>query len=360
MHNTITNSTIEYLEVDPEKYGDQILGMFNKVFNNNVGTTEFRWKYLECIPEKMRTWAAIDNKKQKIAGFLSAFKMLFLQGGRTVACYQMCDGMVDPTYRGCGVFTNLSKSMFDDLRSEDICWIHGYANRLSGPILKRFENAINLNLSRSLFFPIGVGNLLTVLSGKNMLASYVTRNLSAVLRAIRRVTLPHVPDGIELSPAHDFDFVQEDKYTHIANRHSVFPTRSSQFLRWKAIEVPVTIKKNLHPHIVTHDGQPAGYCILYYEEKRNVLKILDLIVFNEKHFPSTLGCIKRIALTMQVDGILANVGSEFYQKKLSGSGFVRGTKSECIVFDVRGHLAGEVPDGNFWYQMFIDRDTFFY
>jgi hypothetical protein len=358
--NASPSNRIEYREIDPWEYREAILSKFNNTFNRKVSLEQFRWKYIECTPNKMRTWAAFNIDKNSIVGFFSAFKMQFLKSGETIECYQMSDAMIDKAYRSQGIFSKLTEIMLKDLSKENIFWVHAYVNKFSGRILMRHNKAICLATSRSMYYPLGFENLCRFIKGKSKFLSSIEKFLSSFMRLVRNEILHLYPSHIVLKRTQYLDFKQCENHISTLSRHCFFPKRSIPFLRWKTVNVPDSIKKSLFLYSVLYKNIFYGYCVLFYEKERNILKIIDFLIFDEKLISPLLNCVKKIAISMKADGILANIGSSFFQDSFRLKGFFRGKKSDCIILDINNRLCGELLNDSFWYQMLIDRDTFFY
>lgn len=346
-------------EVDPVEYADHILDLFNTVFHRRIQMDQFLWKYVETKPEKARVWVTIENKTNTVVAAVSAFKMIFSSLERKIVAYQLFDGMVKDGYRRHNFFSNMVLSLYDTLDREGVDLCFGYGNPKSIPALtKIMRNNVLMSSGHVFFFPIGLVNILEKFSLHSAVKMVLTFAFSPFFKLVSAVRVHVKTKQIRFVTLSNFDFINALPVDSVKQEHIIFPPRSSEYLSWKSMHSPE--KNKLIIRIIEKSKNPAGYCILSRDFKRNVLVIQSIFCNDSIILRESITEVLRIASNLRCDGVLTNCFSEMYQKEYANLGFIKGNKVLCVVSDMKGIFHDTISQKNFWLQEPIDRDIFTY
>ncbi len=356
-------SDLEYRFIEPDEHGEEMIALYRKVLGAEITREQYAWKYEEIPLEKMRICSAWDRDSGGLVGALAAFRRHFIRGGEIVVAYHLADAMVDARYRGQGIYRKILEMMMDFIGGEGALFWLGYPNDTAAPIYRKYENSEELYLSRRFVFMNGCSNLaFNYLKLRNPFNKRVASAGGPPVRLYNRIRAYGRKSGLILKPVEAFDDRVERWSFETARDFQFFPLRDAEFLRWKAIDVPAVIKKDLFTFWITNDGSRIGYCVLYRDIKRNILKIIDILCENPgRNLGSCLDAILGFAISRRFDTVITSVTGDLAGRRLKGTGFIelKPVRSRVYFYDEETWRNARY-DGSFWYQTPIDRDNLFY
>ena len=350
-----------FCEVDPVEHQESLMDIFNRCFNQNVSEDQFCWKYLNIKPEKMRTWAAIENSSGKPVAYYSAFRMAFRNRGEEILAYQGCDGMVLKEHRRYKLFQSLATLITKTLSDEGVEFYFGYCNDKSLPaVLKAYPAAVEMEHAYVYYFPIGTKNIMRRLPLRKGWADILEILISPVLRTLRKTVSAIKKTDIKLTPVEDINFVDSIDMSSLEKMHIVFPPRLDEYLSWKIIDAPVDIRNKLIKLSASIGEKIVGYCFATMDERRNVLVIRSVLCAEVARFQEMLLAVIRFALKLGVDGVLTNCSSSLYQQEYKKFGFIRGAKVLGFMFDLQNRFQDDFLQDDFILLEPLDRDLYSY
>jgi hypothetical protein len=351
--------------VEPGPHRQALLALYQEVLQEGVTEEQFRWKYEQpsCGPMVVAgAWDATPNGP-KLAAAFSAYPRRFLHRGRVVTVFQDADAMVDAAYRGRGLFGKLTDLLNAEVGRAGAPFHFGYSNRQSSPLLARREDVRILRISKSLAFPVGFRNAASeYLHLHGVVARATTAAGEAVVAAWNLMRRHHRSGGLTMVPVESFTDEPVAWSHENAAHYSFFPLRDREFLQWRTIDVPARLRGDTQAFWFTEHGRRVGYCVLYSDRTRNILKVLDVVC--ERPKPTLCRCVAEIrahAIRSGYDAVTTNIAGDLHQGAFVKAGFwpVASIVSYAIITDPE-LMAAETCDGRFWLQMPIDRDNIDY
>jgi hypothetical protein len=257
----------------------------------------------------------------------------------------------------------MTRAMSDHLRQEGVLFTFGYTNNNSAPILRKFDLSHEAYLSQVMVYVNGFRTAAETLFKKDSFLAAIVPAIATPFIKTLNVLRGHGRKGpVILEPLKDFDRLPEEWSFENGALHQYFPYRSREFLRWRALEAPEVLQKDLLNFWCLRDGQKIGYFTLYRHSERNVLKIIDhLCTKPEENMVECLCAVRRLAIQESYDAVTTNVASRLYQKALEQAGFFKNKPVRCTILFLQPELLPEkeLPE-NFWMQLPIDRDVIDY
>lgn len=363
MATTEPNLVLRVIEPGPHR--QVLMKMYREVFRETRSEDQFRWKYEDNPHGPMVVSSAWDTSRgdDGLAGAFSAYRRLFLHEGRIVTVFQDADAMVDRTYRGQGLFAKLTDALSDQVAREGAPFHFGYSNGQSSPRLQKRPDARMLALSRSFAFPIGFANAASdYLHLKGIPARVAQAAGGLAVGAWNGVRRYGRRSLLSLEPVDRFDDLPFAWSQENAQYYRFFPVRNREFLNWRAVDVPPTLKAGTLPFWIKDGGTRIGYCVLYADASRNVLKLIDVLCSQPaRRLAPCIAAIRSFAIANGYDVVTTNVAGALHQRALIACGFwpVSDVVSYLLVTDAKV-MQHETYGGDFWLQLPIDRDNYDY
>ncbi len=298
-----------------------------------------------------------------LAGAFGSYPRSFLHAGRTITVFQDADAMVDPAYRGQGIFGRLTDGLNAEIARRGCLFHFGYPNSQSAPLLGKRPEAKMLRLSRAYAFPIGFANAASAHLGLKgapkkiaaVVGGLAVRVWNGLHRYGRRT-------GLSLEPVTRFDERTLAWSLENAQHYRFCPVRDHDFLNWRAIDVPPTVKPGMLCFWFTEAGRKVGYCVLYNDAPRRVLKLLDVLCERPAEWLGRcVAAIRAFAIAQRFDVITTNVAGALHQKALEENGFwPAGDVAAYLLVTAPKAMERQTYDESFWLQLPIDRDNYDY
>ena len=349
--------------INPENYRDDIMRLLMEVFREEIDAEEFSWKYERIPYGPMCVWGVWDLDSQKMIAAFSAYKRFFIHNSKIITAYQQADAAVHKDYRGKGIFSLLINEITAHARKEGALFHFGYTNDLSSKVMRKHEDARELYVSDVFVFLNGSRDFAqTYLRLRGLLCNTVSRLGTPVIRAYNYFKgFLKAPMNCYLEPLHSFEDYPEEWSFNLARSHCVFPFRDKAFLQWRAIDVPKKLAMDLLPFWCVENGRKIGYCVLYRDKKRNIIKLIDLLSDEGEDLRKCVSMVRYYAVQNNYDAITTNVASRIYQDAFQREGYLKVKKVRATVFLLdKVNFSDCGFDDSFWMQFPIDRDNFRY
>ena len=352
----------EYKFIHPAKYRGEIMELYHNVFGENVSIDQHIWKYESSPIAETKVASVWDTDKNKLIATLSAFKRHIIHNGKIFTAYTYGDGMVRPGYQGQGIYRKLFDFM-NASNNEDgaILWM-GYPNDQAAPIYRKYENNLELYSTKVYVFLNGTKNITSFIKFRGISAMILIHIGTMLIRVFNYLMGYHKSYDMILRPIDTFDDLPQKWSFEIAQEHQFFPLRDRLFLDWRVKNAPVPIVHDLLSFWIMKENKRIGYCVLYQDRRRNVLKLVDLLCENpKKNLKGCLATIRSYAISHLYDAITTNVASALYGKAMWATGFLKIRPVRSTVFFFNQELFRDVvADDTLLFQMPIDRDNYDY
>ena len=349
--------------IDPSEYRKELIELLTEVFCEERDTEEFIWKYEKNPYGKMHVWSVWDLNLNVMVAAFSAYKRLFIYQSTIVPVYQQADAVVKKGYRGMGLFSLLINMISEHAIKEGAIFHFGYTNDLSAKVMIKFPDARELYVSNVFVFMNGTQDLANTYLKARKLPSFIIKYLGTpIIKGYNYIRGYYKePDSYTLESLETFPDSIEEWSFNMAKAHQYFPLRDNKYLNWKSMEVPDKQKKDLMVYWCLEKTNRIGYCILYRDESRNIIKLIDLLADNILSLRKCLNAIRYYAIQHNFDAITTNAASKVYSEALEAEGFIKVKKVRSTVFFLnKSHLTECKFDDTFWMQLPIDRDNFGY
>ena len=185
-----------------------------------------------------------EDKNNAIVGVNAFLPIKFIVNQRQVNCFLSCNSIIDPDYRGRGIFTQLVTKIPEIFSTKECSVIYGIPNINSTKIF-----------SKNQFLEISKLPLLI----KPLNLSHYNLPLSKILKPFdifwkpNNVTTSNVT-LLKKSFTSEFD----DLIKKSLNRFPIFQFRSKEFLQWRYINHPT---RNYQILTLNHESKLIGYVI---------------------------------------------------------------------------------------------------
>ena len=348
----------QVIRVEPRECWRELQDFINEWSAVPVSDHQFAWKFKEGPFRPALVWIIRDPHNSSILATQFGIRRVFLHEGAEIPVLQLCDAFVHPHHRGKGLFLQILREVAGSMTTLGFAFAITFANENSAPAFRKLERMHELFTSQVFYFPIGSQNLIEQIS---FLPALLKPLLIPILSGATRIRAGFVSSDFHLTPISSFDGICEQWAAKIARGHCLFPLRTVAFLEWKAKKLPPFLSDATSAQWIESDGKRIGYCVLFRESRRKLLKVLDIIVEEpESQLVPALRAIVRFGATAGCDGVLTNVSTGLYKRALRSAGFVPGRALRCNLLEGTHSFLGQTLDESFWLIMPIDRDHFEY
>ena len=344
--------------LNPADHREEIRTFLNEGFGDQNTADQFLWKFEHNPAGIAKILAVLDPKTSRIIGTQVVSPRIFLHAGNEVRVSQLSDGAVHSDYRGKGIFRTLLNASLELMKKEDSAFGLTYANEHSAPALRKLQGAHELFSLREFFRPLGGVNIVQNLLPNSPNAQ---RLLAPLIGGAVRASAIRGKAAFELEPVSDFDQVFEEWSREFASLHLYFPHRSVPFLEWKAKNVPQMSGGSLSAYWFLRKGNRIGYCVLYYDSNRSLLKIIDCLVTNAADYLTpALRTLLVYAMRNNYDAVKMNAAGAVYQQSLRRAGYWAGKRLRCNLIGGSHKIPQSSINESLWALTPIDRDNFTY
>jgi len=355
-------------KIEREEYHavrDAVISLSTKVNSRVIAGENFDWKYRQSPLGDMAMWVDRHAETGRVIGSYGAYPRKFLFQGEVIVVYQRADSIVDQEYQGQGIFRALVAQMTRDLKNEGVHFHFGYSNDLSSRVHQKFTEAREMFESLVYVLPNGTATLSArVLSPRfRRVVTPFLPIISAVFKSRNHIKRLFQKASYQLVAAGDFTDIVVDWSRSNAKSYVYFPVRDYDFLRWKVFNTPADVMKNVRAWWLEKGNQKIGYVVTYEVPETGQVKIIDFLCNDlERTVVESIASIRNYFVEQGVDFISSNVAGRIHQDAFRKSRFMQSGKARCYLYILNETAVDptSVTDGNFWYQMPIDRDNFSY
>jgi hypothetical protein len=340
--------------------GPRVFRLLQSAFAETWSEDEFLWKYREPPLRPLDVFGAVDTASGQLAGVFSCGMREYWRAGSIVRGFQEADGAVDVAYRSRRVFSSLVDYMTRFVREQGGLFHYGFTNDMSAGAMKRSSDSIENYSNRVFARPLGSKNVVRALPIPSIGRRYAAVVAEPVIRWLARSYVARKRNDLLLEPVESFDDFPDQLAQRWSQRYSLVPRRNKEYMEWRVQRAPDKHRPNLRAYWIVRGGRRIGYTVLYLENLRNVLKIIDILCDPEtEKLDRCLTCILVFALETGVDAVTTNVAGHEHHAGLKSAGFIALQPARCNVFAVSPQFSVERDLGaRTWYLAPIDRDTF--
>jgi hypothetical protein len=211
-----------------EEEKNEILDLSMKAFGKCELTNPdyFDWQYQQN-PKGNSVIITVkdENKNNAIVGVNAFVPMEFILNKKQVNCYLSCNSIINPDYRGKGIFTQLISKIPEIFSTKDFSIIYGIPNKNSTKIF-----------SKNQFLEI---SKLPLLIKPLNLSSYFKSPISKIIKPFDVFWKPKnlMTSDIQLLDK-SFSVEFEDLIKKSLHRLPIFQFRTKEFLQWRYMNHP--------------------------------------------------------------------------------------------------------------------------
>ncbi|MDR7857538.1 GNAT family N-acetyltransferase [Tissierella sp.] len=307
----------KYVKGDEES----ILHLFERSFDRKMSYDYWKWRYMDNpnIYENLINLALEDN----IVGHYAVSPVpLFINAIKYNSALSMTT-MIDPEYRGRGLFTNLAKDLINCTQELDLIFgvpnensVKGFVEKLDFKLIKEIPMLESKSLSREYYF--------------NSCCVYIEK----------------------------FDERFNDLFTRCIDKYKIITTRKSEHLNWRFIDNPVNEYKTL---AYIDDNKVLGYVVIknYISNAITNGDIVDILAINDMVMRELLNA----SFYLFKDEGVSSINTWFHDKELlkifeEFGFFPNGQYFHFIVRRISDLLEEMVFDFDNWYITMSDIDLF--
>jgi hypothetical protein len=175
--------------------------------------------------------------------------------GRNIKIYELVDGILDPEYRGMGLFDEMQKQAWQIIKEPVLAFPNEYA----------LNSCVRLGFRKAAAMDNWISPIRTYLILKNRyrVLSYL---IDIILNPYVRLLFRGDKENIQMIPVKSFTSDYADTKKMLRKRIS------SSFLNWRFVEHP---SKDYKCFEFFKDGQAVGYCV--YKLDKHSVDIFDMV-----------------------------------------------------------------------------------
>lgn len=307
---------------------DALVVLFERSFGHRRSAQEFRHKFIDNPAGLVVAACALEG--ERLAGFYAVIPQEFSVGGERVLGAQSVDTMVDPDFRGRGLFRKLANATIEYAHERGVRFLIGYPNANSYPGFVRRLNWTHIG-DASLYYRI--------------LTPSKIEALPVVARPLLSLATQFLPKGSSASFRVEEEEIHPERLANLAcsiEPQGVTTLRSKEWFAWRYADAE-------NRSFTAYEGKEAVAAVLLKVNDEGVALILDILGKKESAKVAAmhrliLSCAKR-----KCSGIRAVIRSQEDEKILRRLAFVRRRRLPYIVRHL-GHrtLARNVFDIEQW------------
>ncbi len=260
------------LVADKETMMKVLLRNRTKYQNDKTFEQRYDWLYHKNPHGPAAAWLVVDDKKDEVVGFTSAFPRRMSVFGEDSLAWNCADFSIDQAYRVLGVAIKLRRAAKNGVDSGDMPFLYAHPNDRMLVIHQKVGHHAIGHMKR----------YAALLRVDKMISQRVKHDLaSSVLRGVGNPLLkfaspsPRKKDaGLRCEFAVNDTFGEEfsDLYEQAKDVFPVIGCRDAEYLNWRYTENPLQTFETLKFY---HQGRLAGYCI--FDQQGDVAHIADFL-----------------------------------------------------------------------------------
>ena len=347
----------ESVDVRAMQARDWDLRAFKSCFENNGGARELdtlRWQYIDNPTHQLLVDLAVSGGQ--VAAIYAVQPSFARVGGHRCLAAQSVDTLVDSSFRGRGLFTQLASAVYERVQAQDGAFVygfpnansvHGFYNRLGWSSLDPLPFLVRPLRTQFLASKLPAGRLLTRLP-----------DLRLPIKAPKLQPGQTIESASQLGP--DFD----ELWRVFSDGIEVCVDRSAEYMSWR-LSKPGETYVRLG---IFEKGRLTAFCAYKVAEKHGgrLGYVLELL-YKPGEDATGLALLREALRAMARDGADAVLGWSFRHspnfKAYSEAGFfslpsrLRPIKLHFGVRPLNDSLGSILSDRSNWYISYCDSDT---
>ena len=289
-----------YTEEDYTEY----VNLYKKVFNKEITSTYFKWKFESNINPAI-IFCAFNSEGAMVGSRVVLITEICVDG-HVIKGAQSVDSMVDSTYRGMGIYQNLNMMAVDELRKMNVKRILTFPNENSFPPLKKLGWKEVYSIS----------NKIKILNYKHLFPSIpILKDLLTLKDNMKRSYL--ISSNVTITEVQHFE-VEIVKFIFDTLKPRSHQSRSIDYLEWKYNEKPDSEYVKL---LLKVEERIVGFFVIRKNKsgQRTIGTILESIITEGENRKK----IMRVLLTYLRSDNFDIVKTWSYEKDVLNSCFLR-------------------------------------
>ncbi len=247
-------------QADRQVMRDCLLRNRTRYEENEIFEARFDWAYRDNPHGPGRAWLALDQSKNQVVGFTSAFPRRVWVAGKLLTGWNCADFSIDQEYRTLGVAMKLRRAAKDCVDRGEFDFLFAHPNdRMRAVHEKVGHQAIGKMVRYA-----------AVLRLDDKLEGMVGNKLAAhALATLGNPFLHFITPGRAVAGQYDFSLVEEKEFgpeydqlfERVIGQHRVIVQRDSAYLTWRFLHNPLYRVRSLR----MQRGEKLHGYVLFYE-----------------------------------------------------------------------------------------------
>ena len=264
-------------QTDRRVMQDCLLRNRTRYEENEVFEARFDWAYRDNPHGPGRAWLALDQSKNQVVGFTSAFPRKVWVAGKLLTGWNCADFSIDREYRTLGAAMKLRRAAKDCVDRGEFDFLFAHPNDRMAAVHEKAGHR-----------PIGkMVRYAAILRLENQLEVIMGNKLAAhALATLGNPFLHFVTPGRSRAGPYDFSVAEEKEFgpeydalfEKVIRQHQVIVQRDSAYLTWRFLRNPLYRVRSLR---MQRGEELQGY-VLFYETK-GAARAMEWLVAGGKH-----------------------------------------------------------------------------
>jgi|SRR5690625_374130 len=248
---------------------DQILPLFERVFNHSIDYNLWKWKYIDN-PCTLNPFILVYEEKGRILGHTALWVYRAKIMGISHKIGLRMDAMVDPKARGKGIYKQLSEQLIVEAEKEGISLLYGFPAKGAKALLLQYTEAQHVtNVNRWVYVNKPVSLIASKIKPLKLF-SFIDYGFSFMKglsdrQKIKKHPFIHKVTSFTNAP------------TCLSLKERIYLQRDIDYLNWRYVKHPTNNYEILQWN---EQGETKGYivyCVLTNKQNLKVGYIVDLI-----------------------------------------------------------------------------------
>ncbi|MGH7496626.1 MAG: GNAT family N-acetyltransferase [bacterium] len=259
-------------KADRQAMMDCLLRNRTRYEENDAFVARFDWAYRDNPHGHSKAWLALDQSKNQVVGFTSAFPRRVMVDSKPFLGWNCADFSIDQEYRTLGVAMKLRRAAKDCVDRGEFDFLFAHPNERMRAVHEKVGHQ-----------PIGkMVRYAALLRLENKLEALVGNKIAAhALAALGNPFLQFITPGRSRTGPYDFALVEEKTFgaeydrlfEKVLRQHRVLVQRDAGYLTWRFLHNPLYRTTSFR---MQAGGELKGY-VLFHEAK-GVAHVMELLV----------------------------------------------------------------------------------
>ncbi len=239
---------------------------------NEAFEARFDWAYRDNPHGPGKAWLAVDQNKNQVVGFTSAFPRKVRVDGKLLTGWNCADFSIDKEYRTLGVAMKLRRAAKDCVDRGEFDFLFAHPNDRMLAVHEKVGHQ-----------PIGkMVRYAALLRLENKLETFTGNKLAAnALAALGNPFLHFITPGRSHAGAYEFCLTEENSFgaeydqlfEKAVKQHRVIVQRDSAYLTWRFLRNPLY---RMNSFRMQRGEELQGYALFY--EAKGAAHVMELLV----------------------------------------------------------------------------------